>query len=284
MKLARLGIPGAEKPAILLDNGRYADLSSLVDDISCGSLLPEGLARVKEADLAALPLLEEGLRIGPCVGQIQKFICVGLNYFEHAKETGLPVPQEPILFQKATSAISGPNDPIIMPPRSTGTDYEVELGIVIGRPAKYVSENEAADHIAGYCLVNDVSERNYQKYRGGQWTKGKSADSFGPIGPWLVTSDEIDDPDALSMWLDVNGERRQQATTADMIFNSRFLVHYVSQFMTLQTGDVIATGTPSGIGSAIKPAPVFLKHGDTVTLSIEGLGTQTQNVLAYERS
>ncbi|WP_417248693.1 fumarylacetoacetate hydrolase family protein [Celeribacter sp.] len=284
MKLLRIGEPGREKPAILTDTGDYVDISSIIPDISGDRLEPESLARITAADLSKLPVLSPDSRIGPCVGGVGKFLCIGLNYFGHAKETGLAVPEEPVLFHKATTAISGSNDPIQIPKGSTATDYEVELGIVIGRTAKYVSEENASDYIAGFCVVNDVSERNFQKFRGGQWTKGKSADSFGPIGPWLVTKDEVGDPTSLDLWLEVNGERRQTASTSDLIFKPDFIVHHLSQFMTLAPGDVIATGTPAGIGSAMKPEPKFLAPGDEVVLEITGLGRQCQTVRAYDGS
>lgn len=278
MKLLRHGPAGAEKPALLDSDGKIRDLSGLVADISGDVLSDAGLARIAAADPKSLPEVTPG-RIGPCVAGTRKFICVGLNYSDHAKETGKAPPEEPILFMKATSAIIGPNDDVEIPRGSVKADWEVELGIVIGTRAKYVSEDKALDHVAGYCVVNDVSERAFQSERGGQWTKGKSHDTFGPIGPWLVTRDEVPDPQNLKLWLDVDGVRRQTGTTANMIFGVRHLVSYISQFMTLEPGDIIATGTPPGVGLGIKPEPVFLKVGQVMTLGIEGLGDQTQHTI-----
>ena len=279
MKLLRHGPAGAEKPALLDDNGKVRDLSGLVADLGGDVLSDAGLARIAAADPKTLPEVSPG-RIGPCVAGTRKFICVGLNYSDHAKETGKAPPEEPILFMKATSAIIGPNDDVEIPRGSLKADWEVELGIVIGTRAKYVSEDKALDHVAGYCVVNDVSERAFQSERGGQWTKGKSHDTFGPIGPYLVTRDEVPDPQNLKLWLDVDGVRRQTGTTANMIFGVRHLVSYISQFMTLEPGDIIATGTPPGVGLGIKPEPVFLKVGQVMTLGIEGLGDQTQHTIA----
>lgn len=284
MKLLRVGPKGAEKPAILHVDGTYRDLSAIVADLAGAALTPEGLARIRSADPATLPVIDYRLRIGPCVGSVGKFICVGLNYADHAAETGAAIPAEPILFQKATSAITGPNDDVIIPRGATKPDWEVELGIVIGRQARYVDETDSLDHVAGYCVVNDVSERAFQSERGGQWTKGKSADSFGPIGPWLVTPDEIPDPQDLAMFLEVDGHRYQDGSTRTMIFGVRKLVSYISHFMSLQPGDIISSGTPPGVGMGIKPHPVWLKPGQTMHLGVAGLGEQRQRVVAYEPS
>ncbi|EJB07083.1 2-keto-4-pentenoate hydratase/2-oxohepta-3-ene-1,7-dioic acid hydratase [Rhizobium leguminosarum bv. trifolii WSM597] len=275
MKLLRYGERGAEKPGILDRNGKVRDLGGHVGDISGDSLTAVGLAKIAAIDIESLPVVAEPGRYGPCVSRTGKFICVGLNYADHAAETGAAIPEEPILFMKATSAITGPNDNVIIPRKSKKTDWEVELGIVIGDEARYVSETDAMKHVAGYCLINDVSEREFQAERGGQWTKGKSADSFGPIGPWMVTRDEIADPQDLKMWLSVDGTMRQNGSTKTMIFGVSFLVHYISQFMSLQPGDIIATGTPPGVGLGMKP-PLFLKAGQTIKLGIDGLGEQTQ--------
>ena len=281
MKLLRIGAKGAEKPAILAADGTVRDLSGIVSDIAGATLLPEGLARIAGADINALPVLDAGQRIGPCVGQVGKFICIGLNYADHAAETGSPIPAEPIIFMKATSAIMGPNDDVIIPKNAIKPDWEVELGIVIGKEARYVEEKDALDHVAGYCLINDVSERHFQTERGGTWDKGKGADTFGPIGPWVVTKDEVADPQNLKMWLEVDGKRYQNGSTKTMIFGVATIVSYVSQFMSLQPGDIISTGTPPGVGMGIKPDPVWLKPGNVMRLGIEGLGEQTQNVRAY---
>lgn len=281
MKLLRVGAKGAEKPAILASDGSIRDLSGIVADIAGDALTPEGLANIRAQDALLLPKLDAGSRIGPCVGQVGKFICIGLNYADHAAETGAPIPAEPILFQKATSAIIGPNDAVIIPKNSLKPDWEVELGVVIGKEARYVEKDDAMDHVAGYCVVNDLSERHFQTERGGQWTKGKSADTFGPIGPWLVTTDEVADPQNLSMWLEVDGHRYQDGSTKTMIFGVAHLVHYVSQFMSLQPGDIISTGTPPGVGMGIKPEPIWLKAGQTMRLGIEGLGEQQQTTVAY---
>ncbi len=275
MKLLRYGERGAEKPGILDRNGKVRDLSGQIGDISGDSLTAAGLAKIAAIDVESLPIVAEPGRYGPCVSRTGKFICVGLNYADHAAETGAAIPEEPILFMKATSAITGPNDNVIIPRKSKKTDWEVELGIVIGDEARYVSEADAMKHVAGYCLINDVSEREFQAERGGQWTKGKSADSFGPIGPWMVTRDEIADPQDLKMWLSVDGTMRQNGSTKTMIFGVSFLVHYISQFMSLQPGDIISTGTPPGVGLGMKP-PLFLKAGQTIKLGIDGLGEQTQ--------
>ncbi len=282
MKLVRHGPAGAERPGLVDAQGRIRDLSAHVDDIAGKTLSDEGLARIAALDPASLPLVDEGTRIGPCVGQVGKFVCIGLNYSDHAAESGLDVPPEPIVFMKATSAICGPDDGIELPRGSVATDWEVELAVVIGRHAKYVSEAEALSHVAGYCIANDVSERDFQTKRAGQWTKGKSADTFGPLGPWLVTRDEVGDPQALDLWLDLNGKRMQAGSTATMIFGVAKVISYLSQMMSLHPGDVISTGTPPGVGMGIKPAPVYLKPGDRLALGIEGLGTQTQLVRAAD--
>lgn len=278
MKLLRYGPPGQEKPGLLDRDGNLRDLSAHVADISGDVLLPAGLARLKALDATSLPRVDGNPRLGSCVGGTRKFICIGLNYSDHAAETGAAIPPEPIVFMKATSAIAGPNDSIEIPRNALKTDWEVELGVVIGKTAKYVSERDAMDHVAGYCVINDVSERAFQAERQGQWTKGKSADTFGPMGPWLVTSDEVHDPQALPMWLEVNGHRYQNGSTATMIYGVRYLVAYLSQFMSLQPGDILSTGTPPGVGLGQNP-PVYLKPGDVVTLGIEGLGQQRQNVV-----
>ena len=276
MKLLRYGPKGAEKPAMLDSAGKVRDLSGKVADIGGDAITSAGLAKLAKIDPASLPVVDNPGRIGPCVARVGKFICVGLNYADHAAETGAAIPAEPILFMKATSAITGPNDNVIIPRNSKKTDWEVELGVVIGDEARYVSEADAMKHVAGYCLINDVSERAFQAERGGQWTKGKSADSFGPIGPWLVTKDEVANPQNLKMWLSVDGVMRQNGSTKTMIFPVGFLVHYISQFMSLQPGDVISTGTPPGVGLGMKPEPIYLKAGQTIRLGIEGLGEQTQ--------
>ncbi len=277
MKLLRVGDAGSEKPAMLDGEGAIRDLSGVVDDIAGPVLSDEGLSKLRALDASALPAIEGDPRLGPCVGGIGKFICIGLNYSDHAAETGMPIPEEPILFFKATTAICGPNDEVLIPRNSQKTDWEVELGVVIGKTARYVSEDAAMDHVAGYCVINDVSERAFQLERGGQWVKGKSADTFGPIGPWLVTRDEVADPQALAMWLEVDGRRFQDGSTATMIFGVRHLVHYLSQFMTLEPGDVISTGTPPGVGMGQKPQ-IYLKEGQVMRLGIEGLGEQRQTV------
>ena len=278
MKLLRYGPKGQEKPGIVDAEGVVRDLSDLVDDIGGDILTDQGLAGIAEADLASLPAVEVD-RYGPCVGNVGKFICIGLNYSDHAEESGLAVPPEPVIFAKATSAICGPNDTVKLPRGSKATDWEVELGVVIGKQAKYINEADALDHVAGYCVINDISERDFQNKRAGQWTKGKSADTFGPIGPWLVTREEVPDPQNLSMYLDVNGKRRQDGSTNTMVFGVAHLVSYLSQFMSLQPGDIISTGTPPGVGMGIKPEPVYLKVGDKMELGIEGLGVQHQNVM-----
>jgi 2,4-diketo-3-deoxy-L-fuconate hydrolase len=279
MKLVRYGATGAERPGLIDAEGTLRDLSGHIDDIAGDALTPEGLAKLAAIDPASLPVVDGAVRFGPCVGRVGKFLCIGLNYSDHAAETGQTVPPEPILFTKATSAIIGPNDDVVMPRGSTKTDWEVELAIVIGSRAKYVEEADAEAHIAGYCLTNDVSEREYQIERHGTWDKGKGCDTFGPIGPWLVTRDEIADSANLAMWLEVNGHRYQDGSTATMVYKPAFLVSYLSQFMTLNPGDVIATGTPPGVGMGQKP-PHYLKGGDVMELGIDGLGTQRQRVVA----
>ena len=278
MKLLRYGPKGQEKPGIVDAKGVVRDLSGLVYDIAGDVLTDQGLAGIAEADLSSLPVVEVG-RYGPCVGCVSKIICIGLNYSDHAEESGLEVPPEPVIFSKATSAICGPNDTVEIPRGSKATDWEVELGVVIGKEAKYIDEVDALDHVAGYCVINDISERDFQNKRAGQWTKGKSADTFGPIGPWLVTKDEVSDPQNLSMYLDVNGKRRQDGNTNTMVFGVAHLVSYLSQFMSLQPGDIISTGTPPGVGMGNKPEPVYLKVGDKMELGIEGLGVQHQRVI-----
>jgi ureidoglycolate lyase len=282
MKLLRVGAKGTEKPAILAEDGSIRDLSGVVADIGGQALTPEGLAKIRATDINALPQLDAGQRIGPCVANVGKFICIGLNYADHAAETGAKIPEEPIIFMKATSAIIGPNDDVIIPKNAIKPDWEVELGIVIGKEARYVDEADALDHVAGYCLINDVSERHFQTERGGTWDKGKGCDTFGPIGPWVVTRDEVADPKNLKIWLEVDGKRYQDGSTATMIFGVETVVSYVSQFMSLQPGDIISTGTPPGVGMGVKPEPVWLKPGNVMRLGIEGLGEQTQNVKAYE--
>ncbi len=279
MKLLRFGPIGQEKPGLLDGQGTLRDLSGVVADIAGEVLGDAGLARLAALDTSTLPSVEGNPRIGACVGEVGKMICVGLNYADHAKETGKEPPAEPILFMKATTALCGPNDDIEIPRGSLKTDWEVELGVVIGKRAKYVAEADALGHVAGYCVVNDVSERAFQSERGGQWTKGKSHDTFGPIGPWLVTRDEVADPQAVGLWLEVDGVSRQNGSTRTMIFGVTHLVSYISQFMTLEPGDIIATGTPPGVGLGQKP-PVFLKVGQTMRLGIEGLGIQTQCTVA----
>jgi 2-keto-4-pentenoate hydratase/2-oxohepta-3-ene-1,7-dioic acid hydratase in catechol pathway len=280
MKLLRYGPAGQEKPGLLDAAGAIRDLSGVVPDIAGEALSPAGLARLKGIDPSTLPVVSGNPRLGPCISGVGKFICIGLNYSDHAAETGNPIPSEPIIFMKATSAITGPNDDVIIPKNSTKTDWEVELGVVIGSVARYVEEKDALDYVAGYCVVNDVSERAFQIERQGQWTKGKSADSFGPIGPWLVTADEVPDPQNLAMFLEVNGHRFQNGSTKTMIYGVRHLVSYLSHFMSLQPGDIISTGTPPGVGMGQKPQ-VYLKPGDKMRLGIAGLGEQNQTVRAY---
>jgi len=278
MKLLRYGAVGAEKPAMIDDAGQMRDLSAHIGDITGGMLDDETLAKLRALDPSALPLVEGNPRIGACVGDIGKFLCIGLNYSDHAAETGADIPEHPILFFKANSAVVGPNDDVMMPRGSTATDWEVELGVVIGKTAKYVSKAEALDYVAGYCVVNDVSERHFQTQLTGQWTKGKSCDTFGPTGPWLVTRDEIGDPQNLAMSLDVNGKRMQTGNTSTMIFTVAEIIEHLSGLFTLHPGDVITTGTPPGVGMGMKPEPVYLKEGDVMELTIEGLGQQRQKV------
>ena len=279
MKLLRYGTAGREKPGLLDSNNQIRDLSGIVPDIAREALLPDALDRLRKLDPATLPVVKGAQRIGPCVGQVGKFICVGLNYSDHAAESGMAVPAEPILFMKATSSIVGPDDDILLPRGSQKTDWEVELGVVIGKPGKYVAEADSLAHVAGYCVVHDISERAYQLEGTGQWVKGKSADTFGPIGPWLVTTDEVPDPGNLRLWLDLDGTRRQDGSTKTLIFGVQYLVSYISRFMSLQSGDVITTGTPPGVGHGQKP-PVYLRAGNEVRLGVEGLGEQRQRVVA----
>jgi 2-keto-4-pentenoate hydratase/2-oxohepta-3-ene-1,7-dioic acid hydratase in catechol pathway len=265
---------------VVLADGGIADLTGVIPDVAGAALSPESLDRLRRLELARLPRFEAGQRLGPCVGSVGKFIAIGLNYADHAAETGARIPAEPIVFMKATSCIVGPNDTVLKPRGSTKMDWEVELGVVIGSVTRYVTEADAPKHIAGYCTINDLSERAFQLERGGQWDKGKGCDTFGPLGPWLVTPDEVGDPANLAMWLEVNGVRRQNGSTKTMIFKPAFLVSYLSQFMSLQPGDVITTGTPPGVGMGIKPEPIFLNVGDVMELGIEKLGTQRQTVAA----
>ncbi|MCG8504657.1 MAG: fumarylacetoacetate hydrolase family protein [Sphingomonadales bacterium] len=277
MKLVRYGHPGCERPGLVDSSGVFRSLIDVVDDIDGSALSRSRLTHLKQVDVEELPVVEGEQRLGPCVGGVGKIICIGLNYSDHAAESGMDVPEEPVIFFKATSAIVGPDDDVLIPRGSEKTDWEVELGVVIGERASYLPEAEAMDHVAGYCIVNDLSERAFQLERSGQWVKGKSCDTFGPLGPWLVTTDEIDDPHALKMTLDVNGHRYQDGSTATMVFKIPFLVSYLSQFMTLEPGDVISTGTPPGVGLGQNP-PVYLREGDVMRLEIEGLGIQTQHV------
>lgn len=276
MKLLRFGNPGSERPGVLDNDGRLRDLSQYISDLRGDALLPESLARLRQLDLYSLPLVEGNPRIGACVGGIGKFICIGLNYADHAAETGADIPQEPVVFSKWTSAVVGPNDNVIIPRGSQKTDWEVELGVVIGKGGRYIDERDAMQHVAGYCVINDVSEREYQIERGGTWDKGKGCDTFGPTGPWLVTADEILDPNALNLWLEVDGKRYQDGNTRTMIFKVPYIISYLSRFMSLQPGDVISTGTPPGVGMGHKPQPVYLRAGQTIRLGIEGLGEQQQ--------
>jgi ureidoglycolate lyase len=280
MKLLRLGGIDREKPAALDQNGQYRDLSSLISDVAGDALLPDSLEQLASTDLSSLPILPPDSGVLPCVGKVGKFVCIGLNYRQHALEAGAAIPSEPVVFLKATSSIVGAFDDVLIPRGSQKTDWEVELGVVIGTTAKYVSVEEALNHVAGYCVVNDLSEREYQLERGGQWDKGKGCDTFGPIGPYLVTKDEIPDPQNLQMWLEVDGVRFQDSSTADMIFSVAELVSYCSHFFTLHTGDIISTGTPQGVGLGIKPVPVYLRPAQTIRLGIAGLGTQEQRTRA----
>ena len=282
MKLLRFGPAGQEKPGALDQQGLVRDLSGVIDDLAGAALLPASLATLKALDLNTLPLVsgqpQNDLRLGPCVGQVGKLICIGLNYSDHAAEAGMQVPPEPVVFNKWTSAVVGPDDAVEIPQGSTKTDWEVELGVVIGLGGRYIAEIDAMQHVAGYCVVNDVSEREYQLERSGTWDKGKGCDTFGPTGPWLVTADEVPNPQALRMWLNVDGKRYQNGSTATMVYQVPFLISYLSRFMSLQPGDVISTGTPPGVGMGQKP-PVFLRAGQTMHLGIDGLGTQTQRVV-----
>jgi 2-keto-4-pentenoate hydratase/2-oxohepta-3-ene-1,7-dioic acid hydratase in catechol pathway len=278
MKLLRYGEPGHEKPGMLRSGGEIRDLSEIIADIAGDALVPASLDRLRRVDPSTLPRVEGSPRLGPCVGRVGKFICIGLNYSDHAAETGTTIPAEPIVFMKATSAIMGPNDNVVIPRGSSKTDWEVELGVVIGTPAKYVAESDAMSHVAGYCVVNDLSERAFQLEGTGQWVKGKSADTFGPIGPWLVTTDEIRDPQTLDLWLEVDGRRFQNGNTRTMVRGVAYLVSYLSRFMSLQPGDVISTGTPPGVGLGQKP-PVYLQPGNRIRLEVQGLGQQNQLVV-----
>ncbi|CAB3830165.1 MAG: fumarylacetoacetate hydrolase family protein [Achromobacter mucicolens] len=282
MKLMRYGAKGSEKPALIDAEGQVRDLSSVISDITAESLVPAKLAQLRALDPASLPLVAQPGRVAPPWRGMGKFICIGLNYADHAAESGLPVPAEPVVFMKTTSAVVGCNDPVVLPQESVKTDWEVELGVVIGEKARYVSEADAMKHVAGYCVVNDVSEREYQIERGGTWDKGKGCDTFGPIGPWLVTADEVPNPQDLEMWLEVNGKRYQNGSTRTMVFGVAQLVSYVSRFMTLYPGDLISTGTPPGVGMGQKPSPVYLKAGDEMKLGIAGLGEQRQRVHAWD--
>jgi len=282
MKLLRYGPKGQEKPGLVDAEGIVRDLSSVVDDIAGDVLSDAGLARLRALDPSTLPRAPQGARLGACVGRVGKMVCIGLNYADHAAESNLPIPSEPVVFNKWTSAIVGPNDDVHIPRGSTKTDWEVELGVVIGKPCKYVEAADALSYVAGYCVVNDVSEREWQIERGGQWDKGKGFDTFGPLGPWLVTRDEVPDPQQLDLWLEVDGHRHQNGNTRTMIFGVAEIVAYLSQCMSLQPGDVISTGTPPGVGLGIKPTPVYLKAGQTMRLGIAGLGEQRQRTVAAE--
>ncbi len=280
MKLLRYGNPGEEKPGLLDADGTIRDLSGVITDVGGETLLPENLSHLAGLDPQSLPEVSGNPRLGPCVQGVGKFVCIGLNYADHAAESGMQVPPEPVIFFKATSAICGPDDDVRIPRGSEKTDWEVELGVVIGKPAKYVDEAQALEHVAGYCVVNDLSERAFQLERAGQWVKGKSCDTFGPIGPWLVTRDEVPDPQNLGMWLEVDGHRYQNGSTQTMVYGVAHLVSYLSQFFSLQPGDIISTGTPPGVGMGQKPEPIYLKTGQTMRLGIEGLGEQTQRTIA----
>ena len=279
MKLLRYGVPGQERPAILASDGSIRDLSSVVPDLAGQWLLPESMEKLRNLNISTLPKVPGQPRIGPCVGEVGKFVCIGLNYSDHAAESGMAVPREPVVFMKATSSIVGPDDDVVIPRGAEKADWEVELGVVIGKPAKYVEQADALSHVAGYCVVNDLSERAFQLEGTGQWVKGKSADTFGPIGPWLVTPDEVPDPQNLDMWLEVDGHRYQNGSTKTMVFGVAYLVSYLSRFMSLQTGDVISTGTPPGVGLGQKP-PVYLRPGNRIRLGVNGLGEQNQKVVA----
>ena len=283
MKLVRFGPRGREKPGIIDAKGRIRDLSAVVPDLAGEALSPKGLAKIRKSPIDKLPLVRGNPRLGACVGGVGNLIAIGLNYSDHAAEAGMPIPKEPIIFNKVTTCICGPNDDTVIPKKSTKLDWEVELGIVIGRRARYLAKEKALDVVAGYLIANDVSERVFQIERTGQWIKGKSCETFGPLGPWLVTKDEIKDPQGLDMWLDVNGEKRQRGNTRTMIFDCRHLVWYCSQFFVMEPGDVIITGTPPGVGLGMKPEPKFLKPGDVVTLGIDGLGEQRQKVVKLKK-
>jgi 2-keto-4-pentenoate hydratase/2-oxohepta-3-ene-1,7-dioic acid hydratase in catechol pathway len=278
MKLLRYGQPGEERPGAIDAAGKLRDLSGVIDDIGGKILLPESLDKLRQLDLASLPLVEGNPRLGACVGNVGKFICIGLNYADHAAETGAEIPKEPVVFSKWTSAIVGPNDDVEIPRDSQKTDWEVELGVVIGKGGRYISEAEALSHVAGYCVINDVSEREFQIERGGTWDKGKGCDTFGPLGPWLVTAEEIPEPNKLNLWLEVDGKRYQEGNTSTMIFTVPEIISYLSRFMSLQPGDVISTGTPPGVGMGQKP-PVYLRAGQEIRLGIEGLGEQRQKTI-----
>jgi len=279
MKLLRYGSQGQEKPGLLAADGEIRDLSVIIPDLAGESLLPESIEKVRNTNIALLPRVTGRPRIGPCVGGVGKFICIGLNYSDHAAESGMAVPVEPVVFMKATSSICGPDDTVVIPRGSKKTDWEVELGVVIGKPAKYVEKADALSHVAGYCVINDLSERAFQLEGTGQWVKGKSADTFGPIGPWLVTPDDVPDPQNLEMWLEVDGHRYQNGSTKTMVFGVAHLISYLSRFMSLRTGDIISTGTPPGVGFGQKP-PVYLHPGNRMQLGIRGLGQQNQDVAA----
>jgi ureidoglycolate lyase len=279
MKLLRYGEKGQERPALLDNNGQLRDLSEVVVDITGDALSPQSIARLQDLDPSSLPLVEGTPRLGACVGEVGKFICIGLNYADHAAETGAAIPAEPVVFSKWTSAIVGPNDDIEIPRNSRKTDWEVELGVVIGKGGRYISESDALEHVAGYCVINDVSEREFQLELGGTWDKGKGCDTFGPLGPWLVTRDEVADPHQLDLWLEVDGKRYQNGNTRTMIFQIPKIISYLSQFMSLQPGDVISTGTPPGVGLGIKPEPVYLRAGQQIRLGIAGLGEQNQRTV-----
>jgi 2,4-didehydro-3-deoxy-L-rhamnonate hydrolase len=279
MKLLRYGPAGRERPGVLTPDGKIHDLSGIIPDLANEFLLPESIEKLRRTDASLCPVVQGQHRIGPCVGRVGKFICIGLNYSDHAREAGMAVPTEPVIFMKATSSICGPDDDIAIPRGSKKTDWEVELGVVIGQPGKYVEEDDALSHVAGYCVINDISERAFQMEGTGQWVKGKSADTFGPIGPWLVTPDEVPDPQNLDLWLEVDGHRHQHGSTRTMVFGVAHLISYVSRFMSLQSGDIISTGTPPGVGFAMKP-PVFLHPGNRMQLGIEGLGQQNQKVVS----
>jgi 2-keto-4-pentenoate hydratase/2-oxohepta-3-ene-1,7-dioic acid hydratase in catechol pathway len=283
VKLLRYGLPGQEKPGILAANGETRDLSAIVPDLAGESLLPASIEKLRNTDISLLPVVAGQPRIGPCVGNVGKFICIGLNYSDHAAEARMALPVEPVIFMKATSSICGPDDDVLIPRGSKKTDWEIELGVVIGKPALYVEEADALSHVAGYCVINDLSERAFQLEGTGQWVKGKSADTFGPIGPWLVTPDEVSDPQNLEMWLEVDGHRYQNGSTRTMVFGVAYLISYVSRFMSLRTGDIISTGTPPGVGFGLRP-PVYLRPGNCIRLGIRGLGEQTQQVVADYRT